>query len=126
VSFAALNRFDDEAVLDLLTRIRIVGDDACERYKPKIRISLRGGGVLDWSEPPGDEVYTLTWQIALDMTNQLCAEVGVPQAQADALVDAVVAADTTDSIRPLVHAATAIAQAARDFGTELGGEHRRR
>jgi 2-methylcitrate dehydratase PrpD len=112
VTFAALNRFDDPAVLDVVARTRVVSDGACERYKPVIRIALRSGRTVERTEAAGEDIYNLTWDIAIDMTRQFCAEAGVPQARADALIEAARRVDTLRDIAPLIKAATDIALAA--------------
>lgn len=111
VTFAALNRFDDPAVLDIVARTRVVSDDACERYKPVIRITLRDGRTLERTESAGEDVYNLTWDIAVDMTRRFCNEAGVPAPRAQALIDAVVGLDGADNVKTLIDAATSAAAA---------------
>lgn len=111
VTFAALNRFDDPAVLEVVARTRVVSDDACERYKPVIRVTLRDGRTLERTEAAGEDIYNLTWDIAMDMTRQFCAEAGAPPARADALIDAARQVDTMRDIAPLIEAATDVALA---------------
>jgi 2-methylcitrate dehydratase PrpD len=113
VSFKALNRFDDPSVLALVARIHVVSDEAVERYKPVIRIKLAGGAVLEWSDPPGEEIYNLTWDIAVEMTHALASEAGVARELADALVETVRNIEAAPDIAALVAAAVRVAAAAR-------------
>ncbi len=113
VTFAALNRFDDPAVLDVMARTHVVSDDNCARYKPVIHIELHGGRTLQRTETAGEDIYNLTWDIAKDMTRQFCTEAHVPLPLADALIDTVQRIDTLPDIAPLIKAATAIARACR-------------
>jgi len=112
VTFAALNRFDDRQVLDLVARTHVVSDESCERYKPQVRVTVREGGVLEWSEDSGEDIYNLNWDIAVEMTHRLCAEAGVPEKQADALIDAVRTVAPQESISSLMTAAAAVARGA--------------
>ena len=113
VTFKALNRFDDPAVLALVARIHVVGDDAVERYKPVMRIKLKGGAVLESAEDPGEEIYNLTWDVAVDMTHRLADETGVPRTRAEALVAAADCIGTASGVSSLVAAATGVAAALR-------------
>ena len=112
VTFAALNRFDDPAVLEVMARTHVVSDDTCERYKPVIHITLRDGRTLERTEAAGEDIYNLSWDIAMEMTRRFCAEADVPQTRADALIEAVHRIDAQRDVAPLVRAATAIALAA--------------
>ena len=111
VTFAALNRFDDPAVLDVMARTHVVSDDTCERYKPVIHITLRNGRTLQRTETAGEDVYNLTWEIAKDMTRRFCTEAHVPLAEA--LIANAQHIDTLPDIVPLIKAATAIAIASQ-------------
>jgi 2-methylcitrate dehydratase PrpD len=113
VTFAALNRFDDPAVLDVMARTHVISDNTCERYKPVIRITLRGGRTLERTETAGEDIYHLTWDIAKDMTQRFCMEAHVPQPLAERLIDATQGIDKRQSIAPLIQAAADIAIAAR-------------
>ena len=111
VTFAALNRFDDPAVLALVARTRVVSDDTCERYKPTIRIGLNDGRTLEHTESSGEDRYNLTWDIAVDMTLRFCEEAGVQVNRAQRLIDAVAEIEKRSSVVELVDAATAMATA---------------
>jgi len=113
VTFAALNRFDDPAVLEVVARTHVVSDDTCERYKPVIRLTLRNGRTLEHTETAGEDLYNLTWDIAKNMTRQFCEEAAVPRANADALIEAAHHIDAKRNIEPLVKAAIEIAVVAR-------------
>ena len=115
VTFAALNRFDDPAVLDVMARTHVVSDDTCERYKPVIHIALKEGRTLVRSEVAGEDIYNLTWDIAVDMTRRFCTEAHVPQPLAEALIHSVLHIDTQPNIAPLIKAATAIAAASQSI-----------
>ena len=111
VTFAALNRFDDPAVLDVMARTHVVSDATCERYQPVIHIALKNGRTLERSEVAGEDIYNLTWDIAVDMTRRFCTEARVPPSRADALIDAAQGIDALRDIAPLIQAATKIAHA---------------
>ena len=113
VTFAALNRFDDPAVLDVMARTRVVSDDTCERYKPVIHVTLKDGRTLERSEAAGEEIYNLTWDIAVDMTRRFCIEARVPPPLADALINAAQGIDALQNTAPFISAATNIARASQ-------------
>ena len=113
VTFAALNRFDDPAVLDVMARTRVISDDRCERYKPVIHIALKDGRTLERSEVAGEDIYNLTWDIAVAMTRRFCDEAGVPLLLADALIESAQHIDAMQNVAPFIKAATAIALASQ-------------
>jgi hypothetical protein len=113
VTFKALNRFDDPAVLALVARTHVVSDDTVERYKPVMRIKLKGGGMLESSEDPGEEIYNLTWNVAVDMTYRLADEAGVQRERAAALVAAANRIEKMNDVKPLIAATAEVASAAR-------------
>lgn len=113
VTFAALNRFDDPAVLALVARTHVVSDDTCERYKPTLRIRLNDGRTIEHTEAAGEERYNLTWDIAREMTKRFCEEAGVPATLATALINAIAQIENQSGIVELVDAAVAVARAAQ-------------
>ena len=113
VTFAALNRFDDPAALDVMARTHVISDDTCERYKPVIHVTLHDGRTLQRTETAGEDIYNLTWDIAVEMTRRFCTEARVPAPLADALIDAAQRIDTMQDIAPLINAATAVARSSQ-------------
>lgn len=107
VTFSELNRFDRPEVLDIVERTQVVSDPSCERYKPLIRVFLDDGRTLEFLDDSGEGSYDLTWAIAVDMTRQLAAEVGIGNGCADALIEAARNVDSMTDIGPLVRAASA-------------------
>lgn len=113
VTFKALNRFEDPAVLALVAKTHVVSDDSVARYKPVMRIKLKGGRVIESADDPGEEIYNLTWDVAVDMTQRLADEAGVPRERAAALVAAANRIEKMNNIKTLIAAATDVAAAAR-------------
>lgn len=108
-----MNRFDDPAVLALVAKTHVVADNAVERYKPVIRVRLKGGAKLEWSEYPGEEIYNLTWDVAVDMAHRLADETRVPRERCAALVNSAGRIETMSDIALLVAAAVDVAAAGR-------------
>jgi 2-methylcitrate dehydratase PrpD len=106
-SFDGLREFADPAVNSLLHTIRIVADPDRKRYEPYIEVDLTDGRKLQWAEEAGDSNYRLTWQAACDMTLQLCAEVDVPGAKAQRLIDTVARIEAMPDVKALVAAVCA-------------------
>jgi 2-methylcitrate dehydratase PrpD len=111
VTFAALNRFDDPRALEIVSHTHVVSDPSRKRYKPLIRVTLGDGRVLEWEDDTGESAYDLTWEIAVTMTEKLCAEVGLPGQRASELVAAVSRVDSMTDVAPLLRTAAAVAAA---------------
>ncbi|MBM3357630.1 MAG: MmgE/PrpD family protein [Betaproteobacteria bacterium] len=98
VTFDGLHDFDDERVLALVRTIEVISDPARARYSSRLGVTLEDGTLLEWEESEGADAYRLTWQRAMEMNAQLCAEVGISERSMRALaaaVDGIVdAADT--------------------------------
>lgn len=110
-SFDALRTYDDERVLGIVRKVSMISDPARKLYEPHIRVALDNGEVLEWEESAGDSGYRVTWEAAERMTQQLCAEVGVSAAHANALRDAVENIEEARSVQRLVAAVCAAAAA---------------
>lgn len=76
-------------------------------------IDLKEGRTLERSEVAGEDIYNLTWDIAVEMTRRFCDEAGVPPSRADALIDATQGIDAMRDIAPFIQAATGIARASQ-------------
>ncbi|HEX4329227.1 MAG TPA: MmgE/PrpD family protein [Burkholderiales bacterium] len=113
VTFAALNRLDDPAALAAVARIHVVSDGSRARYKPYLRVALKDGRVLEWEDDSGEESYILTWDIAVRMTHELFAEVGLPEGYAQALIEAAHGIGAAKNVAQLMQAANHAAQAVR-------------
>ena len=111
VTFEALHRFDDTAVLSIVEGIAVVSDVSRERYKPFIRVVLKDGVTLEWQDDAGEQGYELTWSAATAMAHALCAEAGVSDAKCTALIDVVAHIETLSTVTPLVSTARAVAAA---------------
>ena len=88
-SFDGLRTYDDQRVLDVVRKVRVVSDASRARYEPHIRVVLQNGRQLEWQECAGDSNYRVTWDAATRMTHQLCEEVAVPEDRASALIEVV-------------------------------------
>jgi len=106
-SFDGLRTYDDARVLDLVRRTTVESDATRARYEPHIRVQLENGSVLEWEEREGDSNYRVTWDAAVQMTRQLCEEVGVPAARARALTDVVAGVEHEATVQRLVAAVCA-------------------
>lgn len=77
-----------------------------------IRITLCDSHALECTEAAGEDIYNPTWDIAMEMTRQFCAEAGAPQTLADMLIEAAHRFDTQQDVALLIRAATVVALAA--------------
>jgi hypothetical protein len=69
--------------------------------------------MLESSEDPGEEIYNLTWNVAVDMTYRLADEAGVQRERAAALVAAANRIEKMNDVKPLIAATAEVASAAR-------------
>ena len=113
VTYGGLTDFAAADVLDLVGRVRVVADSACPRYQPRILIRLQAGGMLEWSDPAGEEGYRLDWTAAQRMCRRLLDEAGVSTGSTEALISAAEAMDGPTGITGLVTAAVAACADAR-------------
>jgi len=117
-TLAALTDFTAADVIDLVPRISIVSDPGRERYAPLIEARLADGEILAWEERDKADAYLLTWDAASRMTLRLAAEMEIPGAVADSLVDAVAVAVEAQSLERLVAAMRAACGRVPDSGAE--------
>jgi 2-methylcitrate dehydratase PrpD len=113
VTFAGLHEFTNEAVLALVRKISVVSDTSRARYSPRLVVTLDDQTVLEWEETEGANPYRLTWDAAMQMNLELCAEAGVAERKAQALAAAVSELDRAPNVRRLVSAAADCAAEAR-------------
>jgi 2-methylcitrate dehydratase PrpD len=106
-SFEGLRTFDDAAVNAIVPRVVVIADPGRERYEPHMEVRLTDGRSLAWTERAGDSNDRVTWSAAVGMTRALCAEVDVPEAKAQALIDAVSEIQEEANVMPLVAAVCA-------------------
>ena len=105
VTFDGMHDFTDGAVLGLVRRIVVVSDSSRARYSPRLAVTLDDSTVLEWEETEGANAYRLTWDTAIQMNTELCAEVGIPEEKAQALVSAVAGIDRAPDVRKLIQTA---------------------
>jgi len=111
VTFAGLHRFDDPAILDFVARTDVVSDEACERYKPRIRLTLNDGRCVEWLDDAGESGYDLDWNAACAMVMSLCEEIASVSDRAESLVEAVRRVESMNTIDALVRTARSLAPA---------------
>ncbi len=111
VTFAGLHRFDDPAILDFVARTDVVSDEACERYKPKIRLTLNDGRCVEWLDDAGESGYDLDWNAACAMVMSLCEEIASVSDRAKSLIEAVRRVESMNTIDALVRTARSFAPA---------------
>ena len=114
VGFAAMHVFDDDAVLDLIGRVRVVADESRPRYEPQLCVVLANGDEASWDATTSGRDFRLNWDAAVRFSKALCAEARVPGPLAAGLIEAAASIDTavdaralTGAIRDAVRAATA-------------------
>lgn len=112
VTFDGMHDFTHEAVLALVRQIVVVSDSSRARYSPRLAVTLDDSTALEWEETEGANAYRLTWDTAMKMNVELCAEVGIPPEKAQALASAVAEIDRAANVRKVVAAAIAAAQLA--------------
>ncbi len=120
VTFDGLHEFTDEAVPALVRKIVVVSDSSRARYSPRLAVTLDDSTVLEWEETEGSNAYRLTWDTAMRMNVELCTEVGVAEAKAQALAAAVAEIDRAINVRKVVAAVADCVAAAhhRAFGRD--------
>ena len=106
-SFKDLRDFDNKRVLDLVGRTRVIADDSCRRYEPRLSVTLDDGSTLAWEEKTGDSAYQISWESAERMAYALCDEVEVPRRLAQSLVAQVSSIDELSGVEKLISAACA-------------------
>ena len=104
VGFAAMHVFDDDAVLDLIGRVRVISDESRPRYEPHLRVVLANGDDAVWDGATNGTDFRLDWDAAVRFSKALCAEAGVPAPLAAGLVEAAGSIDTTKDVRTLTGA----------------------
>lgn len=105
VTFETLHKFDDPTVLSFVQRTNVVSDPSCDRYRPVIQLTLKDGTTVQWRDDVGEEGYDLTWDAAVSMMRQLCAESSCSASTFDELIRAVHEIGTADSVETLLRAA---------------------
>lgn len=108
-TFAGLHDFTDPAVLAAVRKVAVIADPSRPRYSPRLVATLDDASVLEWENAAGAGAYRLTWEAALRMNGELCAEAGVPASKAQALALAVAEIERSPDVRGVVAAAAACA-----------------
>lgn len=125
VTFDGMHNFTDEAVLALVREIAVVSDPSRARYSPRLAVTLDDSTALEWDETEGAYAYRLTWDTAMQMNIELCAEVGIPEEKARALASAVVEIDRATNVRKVVQTAAECAANAQRAESRRDGQGRR-
>ena len=115
VTFDGMHDYTDEAVLALVRRIVVVSDSSRARYSPRLAVTFDDSTALEWEETEGANAYRLTWDTAMRMNVELCNEVGIAQAKAQALASAVAEIDRATNLRKVIQIA---ADCAADAGNK--------
>ncbi len=111
--YAGLRDYGNQAVLDLVPLVEVVGDDNLRRYQTHLRVTLDDGRVLSSEDAEDEGAYRVTWDAAVRASHALCAEAGAPAELADRLVEAVAGVDRAPDVSGVVDAVRALITAAR-------------
>ena len=87
VSYEGMNRFHDPGINGLLDRIHVVPNIDCQRYQPKLYLTLADGQTLHWREETPQDAYDLNWESALEMVQVISREMKIPEHAFKMLVD---------------------------------------
>ena len=79
VSYEGMNRFHDPDINGLLDRIHVVPDIDCQRYQPKLYLTLADGQTLHWREETPQDAYDLNWESAIEMVQVISREMKIPK-----------------------------------------------
>ena len=112
-TYAGLRNYNDQKVLALVPRIRIISDPSRRRYEPWLRVTTENGASFEWQDLGGQGDYQMSWDSALMMTEQLTAEVGVSDANRDNLIRAVKGVEQASDISAVVGAVCAATMQAK-------------
>jgi 2-methylcitrate dehydratase PrpD len=108
VTFAGLHRFEDPAILGFVARTQVVSDDARERYKPMIRLELKDGRCVEWTDDAGESGYALDWDSASGMLLSFARELGWAPVSVERLRGAVHRIASAGTVGELLQAARAL------------------
>lgn len=103
VTYAGLQRFDEQAVRALIPRIEIVPDDSREQMTAKVLLKATGG--REHEEVVDDPSELLVWDFARapEMARRLLAETQMSESDLDSLLDLIGRAEQLESAGELLN-----------------------
>ena len=101
-SYEGMNRFHDPGINGLLDQIHVVPDIDCQRYQPKLYLTLADGQILHWREETPQDAYNLDWQSAVEMVQVISREMKIPEHAFKTLVENIKCLDDAKDLSFLI------------------------
>ena len=102
VSYTGMNRFQDPGINGLLHQIHVVPDIDCQRYQPKLDLTLADGRILHWEEETPQDAYNLNWESAIEIVQVISREMKIPEHAFEMLVENIKSLDEAQNPTSLI------------------------